>query len=89
LFRFCCCQYQSLALIVSLHRGSVGVGPVRQLRLPAVRIGAGSFPAAAQERITSIAILPVIGSVEIFRRLGLSAAAKEPPRVHAVATLLP
>lgn len=49
----------------------------------------GSFPAAAQERITSVAILPMIGSVEIFRRLGLSAAAKKPPRVHSVATLLP
>jgi hypothetical protein len=60
---------------------------VRQLWLPAVRSARGSFPAAAQERITSIAILPVI--VEIFRRLGLSAVAKEPPRVHSVAALLP
>jgi hypothetical protein len=68
-----------------------GVSRCRVRRLPAacVPIRAGSFPAAAQERITSIAILPVIGSVEIFGRRGLSAVAKEPPRVHSVTALLP
>jgi hypothetical protein len=62
---------------------------VASSRLPAVRSARPAFPQLHRNASRPIAILPVIGSVEIFWRLGLSAAAKEPPRVHAVATLLP